>query len=79
MKHVTFTRDMRPHRAGERRVLPDDIATRLEVEGAIAPDPPDWPDQAGATNNPPPAMQPDPARQLSRKQRRALAQTYSTK
>ena len=34
MKMVEFTRDMRPQRAGERRVLPDAVAERLIAEGA---------------------------------------------
>ena len=33
MKMVEFTRDMRPHRAGERRVLPDAVAERLVADG----------------------------------------------
>lgn len=33
MKMVEFTRDMRPQRAGERRVLPDDVAARLIGNG----------------------------------------------
>ena len=34
MMMVEFTRDMRPQRAGERRVLPDAVAERLIAEGA---------------------------------------------
>ena len=30
---VEFTRDMRPTRAGDSRLLPDDIARRLIAEG----------------------------------------------
>jgi hypothetical protein len=40
MKHVTFTRDMRPYSAGSRALLPDDVAVRLEAEGAIQANPP---------------------------------------
>ncbi len=29
MKIVEFTRDMRPHRAGEKRVVPDAVAKKL--------------------------------------------------
>jgi|GEM_PF-2063653 hypothetical protein len=43
MKHVTFTRDMRPYSAGSRALLPDDVAVRLEAEGAIQANPPAWP------------------------------------
>lgn len=48
MKHVTFTRMMSPHQPGERRILPDDVAARLEREGVIAPHPPSWPEGAEA-------------------------------
>ncbi len=34
MKMVEFTRDMRPHRAGERRVVPDAMAEKLIAEGS---------------------------------------------
>jgi hypothetical protein len=34
MKMVEFTRDMRPHRAGERRVVPDAMAEKLITEGS---------------------------------------------
>ena len=33
MKMVEFTRDMAPHRKGEGRVVPDDVAARLVAEG----------------------------------------------
>lgn len=33
MKLVEFTRDMRPHKAGETRVVPDSMAADLETEG----------------------------------------------
>ncbi len=29
MKMVEFTRDMRPHRVGDKRVVPDAVAARL--------------------------------------------------
>ena len=35
MKLVEFTRDMRPQMAGSTRILPDDVAARLEAEGAV--------------------------------------------
>ena len=37
MKMVEFTRDMRPHRAGESRVLPDALADKLIAEGSAKP------------------------------------------
>ena len=37
MKMVEFTRDMRPHRAGESRVLPDALADKLIAEGRAKP------------------------------------------
>jgi hypothetical protein len=33
MKMVEFTRDMRPQRAGEKRVVPDTVARRLVEAG----------------------------------------------
>jgi hypothetical protein len=33
MKMVEFTRDMRPQRAGEKRVVPDAVAERLIAAG----------------------------------------------
>jgi hypothetical protein len=46
MKHVTFTQDMRPYRIGDMRLVPDEIAAKLEAEGAIKPNPPTWPEGA---------------------------------
>ena len=43
MKHVTFTKPMIPHNVGDRRLVPDAVAARLEAEGAIEPNPPDFP------------------------------------
>jgi hypothetical protein len=43
MKHVTFTRDKKPYQAGGMAVLPDELAARLEAEGAIERNPPAWP------------------------------------
>lgn len=41
MRLVTFTRDMRPNAAGSSMLVPDDVAARLQAEGAVtvAPDP----------------------------------------
>ena len=33
MKMVEFTRDMRPHRIGDKRVVPDAVAQRLITAG----------------------------------------------
>jgi hypothetical protein len=33
MKMVEFTRDMRPHRTGETRIVPDAMADKLIAEG----------------------------------------------
>ncbi len=37
MKMVELTRDMRPHRAGERRVVPDAMAEKLIASGDAKP------------------------------------------
>ena len=37
MKMVEFTRDMRPHKAGETRVVPDAVADRLIAAGDAKP------------------------------------------
>jgi hypothetical protein len=37
MKMVEFTRDMRPHRAGETRVMPDAMAEKLIASGDAKP------------------------------------------
>jgi hypothetical protein len=33
MKMVEFTRDMRPHRVGDKRVVPDAVAAKLIAAG----------------------------------------------
>jgi hypothetical protein len=42
MKVATFTRAMAPYVAGESRVVPDDVAARLEQDGdaTLSPFPP---------------------------------------
>lgn len=37
MKMVEFTRDMRPQRAGEKRVVPDAVAEKLIAAGDAKP------------------------------------------
>ena len=37
MKMVEFTRDMRPHKAGETRVVPDALAEKLIAAGDAKP------------------------------------------
>jgi hypothetical protein len=37
MKMVEFTRDFRPHRTGETRVVPDAVAERLIAAGDAVP------------------------------------------
>ncbi len=37
MKMVEFTRDMRPHKAGETRVFPDAVAAKLIASGDATP------------------------------------------
>ena len=37
MKMVEFTRDMRPHKAGETRVVPDAVAEKLIASGDAKP------------------------------------------
>lgn len=44
MKLVEFTRDMRPQTAGSTRIVPDDVAARLEAEGAVCNVRP-WPER----------------------------------
>ena len=74
MKHVTFTRDMKPqHRAGEMRLVPDDVAVQLEAEGAIVANPPSWPE--GASEE----AKPSPRTRLGKRGRDLLGQTYLTK
>jgi hypothetical protein len=68
MKHVTFTRDMRPHSAGDKLLVPDDVAARLAAEGVVEPNPPDFPART--------ASAPTPA---NRRDRRAQAQLFQTK
>jgi hypothetical protein len=34
MKLATFTRDMAPFKAGDSRVVPDDVGDRLESDGS---------------------------------------------
>lgn len=75
MKHVTFTRDMAPHRAGEMRLVPDDVAAMLAARGEIAPNPPDFPARADAA----PRGEQKPASRLGRRARDLLGQTYLTK
>ena len=73
MKHVTFTRDMLPIRAGEQRVLPDDVAARMESEGAVAPNAPDWPPQPAADPKPFALTEPEPEpERAERRSRRYL-------
>jgi hypothetical protein len=35
MKLVRFTKDMAPHKAGDKRLVPDDVASRLEEAGEV--------------------------------------------
>jgi hypothetical protein len=58
MKHVTFTKPMIPHNVGDRRLVPDPIAARLEAEGRIAPNPPDFPPAKVAGQAAPPVGKP---------------------
>lgn len=58
MKHVTFIKPMIPHNVGDRRLVPDAIAARLEAEGRIAPNPPDFPPAKVAGQATPPAGKP---------------------
>lgn len=45
MRHVTFAVTMAPHLAGEKRLLPEEIATKLEKEGKLLANDP-WPPSA---------------------------------
>lgn len=53
MKRVTLARDILPWRAGQERILPDDLAAKLEAEGAVRDVQP-FPDN-GAAARPAPA------------------------
>ena len=46
MKHCTFIKDVLPIRAGELRLLPDDVAAAHVAAGLVAPNPPDYPARA---------------------------------
>jgi len=72
MKLVTFNRAMSPYVAGERRLVPDDIAVRLQAAGDVSAVE-DWPA--------PTTPQPAPAKPQARAPRssRLLGQTYLTK
>ena len=50
MKLVTFAKDMAPHRVGDTRLVPDDVADRLVKSG----------EASGATPFPPQADAPRP-------------------
>lgn len=43
MKLVKFNRAMAPFVSGETRLVPDDVAVRLEAEGVIDPNPETFP------------------------------------
>lgn len=45
MKRVTLARDIRPWRAGQQRVVPDAVATRL-LEDGLAENPRPFPEPA---------------------------------
>jgi hypothetical protein len=36
MRLVTFAREQAPHAAGDKRLVPDEVAARLEREGLLA-------------------------------------------
>lgn len=73
MKHVTFTRDMAPYRAGEMRLVPDELAAELAARGEIKPNPPDFPPMSE------PRAEQKPTSRLGRRARDLLGQTYLTK
>lgn len=45
MKHVTLTRDLRPWRAGDKALVPDDIAEGMMARGEASEAEP-WPPSA---------------------------------
>ena len=45
MKRVTFAVAMAPYVRGENRIVPDDVAARLEAEGVLSKVEP-WPTQS---------------------------------
>lgn len=82
MKLATFDRAMAPYVVGETRLLPDDEAARLEREGVIKPNSPDWPAKPQAAA---PGAETRDMRPRSRLRQRAgdllgsTGQTYLTK
>ena len=60
MKQVTCIKPMAPYHVGGERLVPDDVALRLEAEGMIAPNPPAWP--PSPQPSPRPAAAPEPRR-----------------
>ncbi len=62
MRMVEFTRDMRPQRAGERRVVPDAVAAKWIAEGLAKAVP-----SAFDARPTPPAPKPARTRYLTRK------------
>jgi hypothetical protein len=65
MKLVKLTRDMYPNRAGDTRLLPDNVAARLEASGEIEPNPPDWPARPAPVERHP--LSPPPSRKDERR------------
>ena len=76
MKHVTFIRDMKPYQAGGMALMPDELAAKLEAEGAIMANPPAWP--PGSESKPVEGKPPRGRFKLPRG-RDLLGQTYLTK
>lgn len=69
MKQVTFTRDMRPYRANDTGIVPDAIASQLEADEVIKPNPPSWPPDAEAAPEKPAAAAPRPQLRLPQRYR----------
>ncbi len=73
MKFVTFIKDELPYRAGEKKLIPDDLAAILIQRGIVAPDPPGRP---GATE---PEIVTKPMTPEPPSPRRERRQSYLTK
>lgn len=71
MKLVTFAGTMSPHNVGDTRLVPDDVAIRLQKEGAIS-ESKTWPPVAA----PPAPKKPErPVLKVERPQSGAAART----
>lgn len=67
MKLVTFARDMAPHNAGDKRLVPEAVADQLQSDGALSAVE-DWPAEGGPAK--PARAVLSPSRQPARRDQR---------